>query len=139
MKFNAVVGNPPYQVEGNNNGRKQPIYYMFMDSAAKLAPEYSLITPARFLLDAGGTPKEWNNKMRNDENFRIVKYFENSKDVFPSVQIKGGVVITQKNQNTKYEKIRAFTAYNEFEEILKKIQSKSKNFISEIIVSGYVP
>lgn len=136
MKFNAVVGNPPYQVEGNNNGRKQPIYYMFIDLAAKLAPESSLITPARFLFDAGETPKEWNAKMLNDEYFKVVKYFEDSKDVFPSVEIKGGVAITLRNQNVKYGKIGTFVAHRELDSILVKVQNRSDSFVSSITSSG---
>ena len=81
MRFNAVVGNPPYQEEGLNT-RKAPLYHLFYDAASRLSNYVTLITPARFLFDAGQTPKKWNEKMLNDNHFKVVKYFEDSKDVF---------------------------------------------------------
>ena len=65
MRFNAVVGNPPYQEEGLNT-RKAPLYHLFYDAANKLSNYVTLITPARFLFNAGATPKAWNEKMLNN-------------------------------------------------------------------------
>lgn len=62
MKFDAVVGNPPYQEEGEST-RKSPIYHLFYDSAFSISNIVSMISPARFLFDAGQTPKAWNEKM----------------------------------------------------------------------------
>lgn len=58
MKISAVVGNPPYQEEGENT-RKAPIYHLFYDLAFKLADKVTLITPGRYLFKAGQTPSEW--------------------------------------------------------------------------------
>ena len=69
MKFDAVVGNPPYQEEGEST-RKSPIYHLFYDSAFSISNIVSMISPARFLFDAGQTPKAWNEKMLNDKHFR---------------------------------------------------------------------
>ena len=88
MKFDAVVGNPPYQEEGDNS-RKGPIYHLFYDMAFELSSRVTLITPGRFLFDNGQTPKDWNKKMLNDDHFKVVKYFSNSKEIFDNVDIKG--------------------------------------------------
>lgn len=61
VKIKAIVGNPPYQEEGEST-RKAPIYHLFYDAAFKLAPIVTLITPGRYLFKAGQTPKEWMEK-----------------------------------------------------------------------------
>ena len=62
MKFAAVVGNPPYQ-ETTENTSDKPIYNYFMDIAFKISDKVTFITPARFLFNAGKTPKDWNLKI----------------------------------------------------------------------------
>lgn len=62
-KFYAVIGNPPYQSDKDDNDRKPPIYDVFMDAAYQVSDRVELVTPARFLFDAGQTPKAWNEKM----------------------------------------------------------------------------
>ena len=66
MRFDVVVGNPPYQDEVTTNNRKTPIYPYFYDLSYKIAKKSALITPARFLFNAGLTSKTWNKKMLND-------------------------------------------------------------------------
>lgn len=90
MKIDAVIGNPPYQQMVEGNGRAKAVYNLFMDLSFQLAPRVSLITPARYLFNAGFTPTEWNNKVLNDPHFKVVWYRANSRDVFPTVDIKGG-------------------------------------------------
>ena len=124
MKFDAVVGNPPYQEE-NGNTRKPPIYHLFYNAAFDLAPIVSLITPARFLFDAGQTPQEWNQKILNDKYFHVIRYFPDTKDVFDNVQIKGGIAITMRNINNPCGPILTFTAYKELNDILKKVVSQN--------------
>ena len=65
MKFDYIIGNPPYQDEvlGDNKTFAPPIYHLFMDSVRDVALRVELITPARFLFNAGSTPKEWNNRI----------------------------------------------------------------------------
>lgn len=125
MKFNVVVGNPPYQEEGLNT-RKSPLYHYFYDMSFKLADIVTLITPARFLFEAGQTPKKWNQKMLNDKNFKIVKYFSNSKLIFDNVDIKGGVAIGLKNKQEFFGEIGTFTSYEELNHILEKVQKSAK-------------
>lgn len=131
MKFDAVVGNPPFQEE-NGNTRKPPIYHFFYDISFELSNIVSLITPARFLFDAGQTPKSWNEKMLNDEHFKVINYFENSRDVFPTVDIKGGVAITLRNQNENYGAIDVFVPYDEMHTIFDKVVNNEKYSFSSI-------
>lgn len=121
MKFDAIVGNPPYQImaTGNANG-SDPIYHLFIDAACKLGEKVSFIHPARFLFNAGKTPKDWNEKMLNDEHYKVVQYWANSGDVFPTVDIKGGVAVTYWDKNKAFEKIGTFTSYPELNGIKKK-------------------
>lgn len=137
MKFDAIVGNPPYQEEGINNGRKQPLYYLFMNKSFELSKIGALITPARFLFNAGETPKEWNKKMLNDEHFSVIKYYSNSNDVFPAVEIKGGIALSIRNENAVLKKIDIFTAYDELNNILQKVNKyeKDKNRMESIVSS----
>ena len=66
-KFDVVIGNPPYQEEAQGSGtRDTPVYHLFMDAAYEVAHKAVLITPARFLFNAGFTPKAWNEKMLAD-------------------------------------------------------------------------
>lgn len=130
MKFDAIVGNPPYQImaTGNANG-SDPIYHLFIDAACKLGEKVSFIHPARFLFNAGKTPKDWNEKMLNDEHYKVVQYWANSGDVFPTVDIKGGVAVTYWDKNKTFEKIGTFVAYDELRTILKKVlESNFKTF-----------
>ena len=125
IKFAAVVGNPPYQEEGLNT-RKAPIYHHFYNLAFDLAEKTTLITPGRFLYKAGQTPKEWMDKILNDKHFKVVRYFQDSSDVFPSVEIKGGVVITYRDSKTNFGAIKFFTNHIELSSILAKVKMKSE-------------
>lgn len=138
MKFNAVVGNPPYQEEGNDNNRKPPIYHLFYDGAREISDIVTLITPARFLFDAGQTPKVWNRKMLDDTHFNVVKFFADSSTVFPAVDIKGGVAIGLINKKNNYEPIGVFTFSSELESILEKVTYSIDKSIESICV-GAVP
>jgi type II restriction enzyme len=128
MKFDAVVGNPPYQ-ETNENTSDSPIYHLFMDVGFSISEKSSFITPARFLFNAGKTPKEWNNKILNDNHFKVISYFSSSIEVFPNVDIKGGVAITLWDNSKDFGKTGAFTSFNELNSINEKV-SLSNNFAS---------
>lgn len=136
MKFDYVIGNPPYQEEVENNGRKNPIYNDFMDGSFVVGEEVFLITPGRFLFNAGQTPKAWNKKMLESEHFKVLKYFASSKEVFPTADIKGGVVITRYSQKSKFEPIDIFTPFEELNSILQKVKNLGFSALSEIVYSG---
>lgn len=88
--FDFVIGNPPYQSENSLNGRQPPVYNTFMDAADDVANVVELITPARFLFNAGQTPKAWNQKKLNDSHFKVLKYYSEANEVFTDKEIKGG-------------------------------------------------
>ena len=90
MKFDFVIGNPPYQEEKEDNGRQPPIYDKFMDGAYKVSDKVMLISPARFLFNAGQTSKEWNKKMLSDPHLKVLYYKQDSSELFPGTDIKGG-------------------------------------------------
>ena len=134
MKFDAVVGNPPYQGESENT-RKPSIYPLFYDMAFRLSRYATLISPARFLFNVGDTSKDWNYKMLNDEHFKVVSYFPNSQDVFTTVEIKGGIAITVRDADTNFGSIGTFTKSEELQSILRKVNSKQDESIMELISS----
>ncbi len=135
-KFDVIIGNPPYQDEvlGDNQQFAPPIYNLFIDESQKVANRVELIHPARFLFNAGSTPKVWNNKMLNDEHFKVLDYTSDSSMVFgKSVEIKGGVAITYWDRNSIYEPIKKFIVSNELTNIDKKVNSTGGPSFSEII------
>lgn len=138
MKFDFVIGNPPYQDEtiGDNKNFAPPIYHLFLDSAYSIADVVEMIHPARFLFNAGSTPKAWNQKMLNDEHFQILHYEPNSSEIFPNTDIKGGIAISYHNIKKRFEPIETFTAFPEINSVLKKV-SHRKDFqsLSEIVSS----
>ena len=135
MKFNAVVGNPPYQQEIDNSKRAVPVYHYFYDVSFKISEFVTLISPGRFLFNAGLTPSEWNEKILNDEHFKVAKYFKDSHDVFPTVDIKGGVAITVRNKNEIYGAIKHFASNPVLGSIINKVLAKSTDFMSSIVFS----
>ena len=134
MEFDAVVGNPPYQIvnEGNGTGA-DPIYHLFIDVARDICGKGTFIHPARFLFNAGKTPKEWNAKILNDEHFRVVQYWPDSSDVFPTVDIKGGVVVTAWDVTKKSEKIGVFVTDDGVRPIMNKVLNSFFKSFSSII------
>lgn len=138
MKFDYATFNPPYQESVENNGRTNPVYNLFMDGAYQVADVVEVITPARFLFNAGQTPKAWNEKMLNDEHFKVLEYEPDGEKIFQNADIKGGVAITIRSQKTVYGKIGTFTAYPELNSILRKATKDNQSFLSDI-TAGAVP
>lgn len=138
LKFNTVVGNPPYQEYASDTNRQEPVYHLFYDLAFALSNRATLITPARFLFKVGQTPKSWMEKVLNDEHFKVVEYISKSSDVFPNVDIKGGVAITYHDCNKAYEPIVSFSAITELNEISKHVEKKheGKDYSFSKIISS---
>jgi len=130
MKFNAVVGNPPYQ-DKNEKTSDSPIYHLFMDISFQISDKVTFITPARFLFNAGKTPKEWNKKILEDEHFKVIWYQSKSTDIFPNVDIKGGVAVTFRDRNQVFGKIESFSKYSEIESIINKVVSDNFESLSD--------
>lgn len=113
-----------------------PIYHLFMENSYSISNRVCLITPARFLFNTGFTPTAWNNKMLNDDHFKVLYYESKSDVIFPNTDIKGGVIISYRDITKKYDPIVIFTKFDELNGILKKVKNKSNNFMSEIISSN---
>lgn len=99
MKFTAIVGNPPYQVNQgsekstSNSSMAGAIYPLFIDAAIKVNPTHiSLITPSRWMTKSGrGISNDWVDKMLNTNHFVSIFDYLNASDCFNGVEIKGGV------------------------------------------------
>ncbi|MGE9911056.1 Eco57I restriction-modification methylase domain-containing protein, partial [Atopobiaceae bacterium SGI.236] len=140
-KFYAVIGNPPYQlsVPESDSGNKTyapPIYHELMDSAFKVSNKVELITPARFLFDAGSTPKAWNRKMLNDSHFKVMGYIADASSVFPNTDIKGGVAVTYRDADRDFGAIEAFTRFDELRTIKEKVVKHGIQPLGDIIFAA---
>lgn len=124
-KFDVVIGNPPYQEAAQGDGtRDTPIYHRFMDAAYEVGEKAVLITPARFLFNAGLTPKAWNEKMLADPHLSVPYYKPDSSDLFSGTDIKGGIAVTYRDAQHAGEPIETFTKYPELNDILLKVHEK---------------
>ncbi|CAH9017144.1 Eco57I restriction-modification methylase domain-containing protein [Candidatus Nitrosacidococcus sp. I8] len=137
MKFDVVVGNPPYQENAKGESTKDmPIYNYFYELAEKIGTKYCLISPARFLFNAGSTDKNWNQKMLTDPHIKVTYYEQNSAKVFPNTDIKGGIAILYRDANKEFGKIGVFTSFEELQSILHKVENKTDFKSLENIITG---
>ena len=127
--FDYCCGNPPYQDDRQGTSTTAlPVYHYFINEAYKVSDVVELIHPARFLFNAGRTPKEWNEKMLNDEHLKVLDYQQDASKVFQNTEIKGGVAITIHDDSKNYGAIKIFTIYPELNEIIKKTQAEEVEF-----------
>lgn len=91
MKFNAIVGNPPYQLSAKSGNRSKPIYNKFVDIAKQINPEVlSLIMPSRWMAGGLGLSEFRNNMLQDKRLLKLIDY-PVSNEVFPGVEVKGGI------------------------------------------------
>lgn len=134
MKFDVVIGNPPYNKKAiGTSTSDDPIYHMFMQEAYRLADKVILVTPGRFLFNAGKTPKAWNMKMLNDQHLKVPYFEYDSKEVFANILIPGGIAITYRDKNQDYGKIETFIPHKELKSILIKVSNLKQDTLNKII------
>lgn len=136
-KFDVVIGNPPYQEEAQGEGtRDTPVYHRFMDAAYELGTKVVLITPARFLFNAGFTPKAWNERMLADPRLTVPIYVRNSSELFPGTKIRAGIAVTYRDAERAGAPIETFTAYEELNTILHKVRESGTTFIETLGITS---
>lgn len=136
MKFDVVIGNPPYQEEAQGTSTKDmPIYHKFISESYKISKKASLITPARFLSNAGGTPKTWNQQMLNNQHVKVSFFEQKSGNVFPGTDIKGGVAVTYYDTEQEFEPIEVFVPFIEMNSIRKKVIKNNFESIDQFVTN----
>ena len=155
MKFDVIIGNPPYQLSDGGNGPSAiPLYNQFVEQAKKLQPRYlSMIIPARWFAGGKGLD-EFRNNMLSDKRIREIVDFESSKDCFDGVDIAGGVCyflwdrdhkgachIVNVTGNSRTEDTRFLDEYeifirsNKAVGVLRKVLAIEKHFMDEKVLS----
>lgn len=155
MKFDVIIGNPPYQLsDGGNGSSAKPIYNLFVQQSIKLKPRYlSMIIPSRWFAGGKGLD-DFRNEMLNDKHFSKIIDYPNAKDCFPSNNISGGVMyflwdkqyngdceltnVVENNKTTQYRKLNEFDIfirYNNAISIIHKIMNHKNEMLSNIISS----
>ncbi|KUK60002.1 MAG: hypothetical protein XD81_0530 [Bacteroidetes bacterium 38_7] len=126
MKFNAIVGNPPYQVmDGGGTGSSAiPVYNRFVEIAKLIKPDYiSMIMPSRWMTGGKGLD-DFRFKMLNDKHIRILHDYLESSFIFTSVQIEGGICYFL--YDNKYKGKCIFTTHSKENQI-----NRSERYLNE--------
>ena len=155
MKFDVIIGNPPYALDTAGAGRQaKPIYNLFIEQAKKLKPRYlSMIIPSRWFAGGMGLD-DFRNSMMNDRHISKIVDYTNSKDCFPGISVSGGVCyflwnrdkesdcefinITNNSEDAITRPLNEFQTlvrYNKAVSIIHKIQQKKESLLAEKISS----
>ena len=159
MKFDVIVGNPPYQLkDGGHEASAKPIYNLFVEQAKKLNPRFiTMIIPSRWFSGGKGLDK-FREEMLNDKKIRVLHDFIDASECFGNgVSIKGGVcyflwdrdqegecqitthyrgkIISSEKRPLLEKNINTYIRYGQAISIIKKIQKLKENSFSSIISS----
>ena len=155
MKLDAIVGNPPYQVmDGGTDRGAVPVYQHFVEIAKKCKPSYiSMIMPARWYAGGRGLD-EFRESMLSDKRVQYLYDFETSKDLFPTVDIAGGLCyflwhklnvapckVYNVNPLGSYcaerylDEFPVFVRSNTSIPILKKVTEQSTEYLNSLVLS----
>ena len=159
MRFDVIVGNPPYQLSDGGYGTSaKSIYHLFVEQAKKLNPRYlTMIIPARWYAGGKGVD-QFREEMLHDHSLREIHDFPEASDCFPGVQIKGGVCYFLWDRDHPRERCKVvsyrhgkpvsvmerplleegcdvFIRYNEAISILRKVQKFAEPSMKEWVSS----
>jgi site-specific DNA-methyltransferase (adenine-specific) len=155
MKFDVIVGNPPYQLNDGGFGKSaSPIYQKFVHQAKKLGPRYlTMIIPSRWFAGGKGLD-DFRTEMLNDDRIRKIVDFEDASECFPGVDIAGGICyflwekdssgpceVVNIHNGTQAVSVRALNEFRKFVRhsqavpIIRKILAKKEKTMSEQVSS----
>ena len=159
MKFDVIIGNPPYQISdgGGRESSAKPLYNLFVENCIKMNPNYlTMIIPARWYSGGKGLDS-FREKIIKDKRFKNLSDFPETSDVFPGLNIRGGICyfLWDRNHNDKCEilnyksgeiistskrylkegSLQTFIRYNEGIEILKRVMNHSEKFYNTKVSS----
>lgn len=158
MRFDVIIGNPPYQMSDGGFGRSaSPIYNRFVQQAKKLNPRYLvMIIPSRWFAGGKGLD-DFRNEMLNDNRIRTIVDYEDANECFPGVDIAGGICyfLWEKNSSglceiinmhngqeavstRKLNEFNTFIRHSKAVPIVRKVLSKKEKYMNEQ-VSSYKP
>lgn len=155
MKFDVIIGNPPYQLsDGGQKASATPIYQRFVSQARKLRPRYmSFVIPARWFSGGRGLDS-FRDEMLKDSHLRKMVDYTDSEDCFPGVDIAGGICYflwdrnhpgacevktvhngSEKTIVRKLDEYPIFIRHSEALAIIEKVSQKESKFYNEVVSS----
>ncbi|MCH2449245.1 MAG: Eco57I restriction-modification methylase domain-containing protein [Gracilimonas sp.] len=153
MRFDVIVGNPPYQLDTGGSGRQAtPIYNLFVEQAKKLKPHYiTMIIPSRWFAGGMGL-NDFREEMLNDKRIKHITDYTDAKECFPGVSISGGVnyFLWDRDYNGPCEFVNVqgdtrvvskrylnqfpiLVRYNKSVDIINKIASKREKTLDDVV------
>lgn len=158
MKFDVIIGNPPYQIEDSGNGASsKPLYHLFIEQAKKMNPRFlTMIVPSRWFSGGKGLD-DFRDNMLKDNRIRVIHDYLDASECFSGVEIKGGVnyflwdrdnkgdceIYTHKNGEIISKSTRPlleegcdiFVRYNGAISILRKVKSLNEKTMDNLVSS----